>query len=225
MASPQIENGFTRLANELLEALSRTNFSCYQRRVLDAILRKTYGYGKKADRIPLSQIVLLTGIQKGHVSRSMNELIERNVVTSRGTPRKLGINKNYHEWRDSGFRHDSKKGYLTGNGVTPRGNFRVPDGEPQKKYKERNKRGLPDGEPNQLPDWLDLTLWGEFRKHRKAIKATMTDLAEKKLLIRLEKLMQDTGSSQQDIIEQSIMNGWKGLFEVKDHGKRKENIW
>jgi len=96
VASPQTENGYTKIANELLEALARTNFSPYQRRVLDVIMRKTYGYGKKADKVPGSQIAEMTGIYKSNVSRALKELRGRNIVIS--TDNKLRINKDYSQW-------------------------------------------------------------------------------------------------------------------------------
>ena len=97
MASPQCEDGFTQIANELLDALIRTNFSGYQRRVLDAIIRKTYGFHKKEDYVSHSQIVNMTGIKMPHVSRALKELRQRQIVTNRGN--KIGINKDYSQWQ------------------------------------------------------------------------------------------------------------------------------
>ena len=42
-ASPQCENGYTRLANEIIEALMKSNLSAYQSRILWAVWRETYG--------------------------------------------------------------------------------------------------------------------------------------------------------------------------------------
>lgn len=97
-ASPQVENGFTRIANEIAEALMRTNMSGYQGRVLWAILRETYGFQKKEDWISNSQLVEMTGLRKQHVSRTMKELLERHIVTKSGY--KVGFNKDYTQWRE-----------------------------------------------------------------------------------------------------------------------------
>jgi phage replication O-like protein O len=97
MASPQLENGYTRIANELLDALMRTNFSAYQSRVLWVILRKTYGFNKKEDWISTSQIVEATGLDKGNVCRARRELIERRVVIKSGN--RTAFNKHYTMWR------------------------------------------------------------------------------------------------------------------------------
>ena len=44
MASPQLEDGFTRVANELLEALAKLKLCAYETKVLIFIIRKTYGW-------------------------------------------------------------------------------------------------------------------------------------------------------------------------------------
>lgn len=56
----------------------------------------------------------------------------------------------------------------------------------------------------------------EFIKFRKSIKATMTTLALKKNLDNLNELASDD-SLKIKIIDQSIMNGWKGLFPLRNN--------
>ncbi|MGB4239468.1 MAG: replication protein, partial [Candidatus Hydrothermia bacterium] len=58
MASPQVENGYTMLSNELLDNFIKvTRFlSPYEIAVWLAILRKTYGYKKKEDWISRKQL-------------------------------------------------------------------------------------------------------------------------------------------------------------------------
>ena len=55
MANPQAENGYTPIANEIVEALYRVNLSAYESRVLWYLCRKIYGWSKKTDWIALSQ--------------------------------------------------------------------------------------------------------------------------------------------------------------------------
>ena len=127
MASPQCEDGFTKIANELFDALIRTNFSGYQRRVLDAIIRKTYGFNKKADHIAYSQIIEMTGIKMPHVSRALKELRLRRIVTKGGN--KIGINKDYSQWQQLpkgvSSHHKLPKGVTT---VTKGGKKKLPKG-------------------------------------------------------------------------------------------------
>ena len=55
----------------------------------------------------------------------------------------------------------------------------------------------------------------EFIKHRKSIKANMTTLALKKLLNKLDTLA-SSDNEKISILENSIVNGWKGIFPLKD---------
>jgi phage replication O-like protein O len=99
-ASPQLENGYTRLANELLDALLLAGLTARQWAVVMAVIRKTYGFNKKSDEIGLSQLTLITGIDKAHVSRAVRELESLCVLTREiGTHgHRLGLNKNHKQW-------------------------------------------------------------------------------------------------------------------------------
>lgn len=98
--SPALEDGFTQIANELLEVMCRAGFSARQWAVVMAVVRKTYGYGKKADDISLGQIADMTGIAKPNVSRAVTELVAAKVLLrSAGTfGYRLGVNKRYRQW-------------------------------------------------------------------------------------------------------------------------------
>lgn len=90
------EVNFTKIPNDILEALTRINLSAYQSRIMLVICQKTFGYQKESDRIPISQFVKWTGIKKGHVCRTLKELKLRNIVTQPGN--KLPINPVVIEW-------------------------------------------------------------------------------------------------------------------------------
>jgi len=98
MASPQIENGFTRIANELAEALSRINLSAYESRVIWFLVRNTYGRGgKKNDQIALSQIAEATSLDRGNAGRALRSLKDRGIVVIEAE--RIGIQKDYEQWR------------------------------------------------------------------------------------------------------------------------------
>lgn len=94
--SPQIDNGFIKIANELFEAFYCCKLTEYERVIILAIWRKTYGFNKKEDVISLSQLEKQTGIPKSHVCRTIGQLRDKKIITSTGG--KLGINKRYYEW-------------------------------------------------------------------------------------------------------------------------------
>jgi len=97
---PQKENGYTAISNEIMDALCRTRVAGEQRQVFDCILRKTYGWNKKEDRISLSQFMDMTGISKSHIIRAIKGLIDKNMIAKKGND--LGITyciqKKYHLW-------------------------------------------------------------------------------------------------------------------------------
>ena len=97
MANPQLENGHTRIANELLEQLMKRHLSPNQWRVLLCIIRKTYGFQKKVDYIANFQIVEATGLHKAVVSRCMKELHQAGLITRQG--KYIGFQKNWEEWQ------------------------------------------------------------------------------------------------------------------------------
>ena len=102
MANPQMEKGYTRIANELLEAICRLDISGNEMRILLYIIRKTYGFNRTYAEISLSDISEALGIKKGNVSRGIKKLREANIVDHRPnkgtTPQTVSINKNYDEW-------------------------------------------------------------------------------------------------------------------------------
>lgn len=98
--SPQLEDGFIRIANELLEAILAFGFTYREVLVLLTIIRKTYGFGKKTDDISASQIGDMCKIARPHVTSTLNALAQRNVISKRigkfGSI--IGIQKNHRLW-------------------------------------------------------------------------------------------------------------------------------
>ena len=101
MASPQIEKGFTRIANEILERLVNTPLLGSEFQVLLCIIRKTYGYQNKVDIISLSQFQKATGLSRPTVVKTLKNLVTRKMVVKIYLPHdriSFSFNKNYDEW-------------------------------------------------------------------------------------------------------------------------------
>lgn len=101
MANPQLEDGYVRVATEVWEALCRIRIPGEARQVLDVIIRKTWGWNKKEDRISLSQFVEATGLKKDKIIRARGKLVSMNIVSFKGNGNgaTYRINKNYHSWQ------------------------------------------------------------------------------------------------------------------------------
>lgn len=135
MASPQTENGHLDIANEIAEALARTYLNVTESRVLWVILRKTYGWKKKTDRISYSQFEEMTGVNRRHISDALGSLIRRKIVTRIGNDYRLeyGIQKDYELWESLPIEATNKTKHLqslpieaTGAIITHRGNTPLP---------------------------------------------------------------------------------------------------
>lgn len=99
--NPQKENGYTPIANELMDVLCTVNFTAYEWRVLMFILRKTYGWRKSSDVIALSQFEDGVGIPRKHICRTINLLVRRKVIDKTKLSKSQTayyFNKKYHSW-------------------------------------------------------------------------------------------------------------------------------
>ena len=97
MAKPQLENGHTQIANELLEQLAKLYLSPNQWQVLLFIIRKTYGFKKKVDHIANSQIGQGTGLSKAVISRSLKKLQARDIIIRQ--KKTIGMQKDWEKWK------------------------------------------------------------------------------------------------------------------------------
>ena len=77
---PQLENGYTKIANEIFDNLSKIRIPGESGQVLAVIFRKTYGFHKKKDRISLSQFCVGTGLKKPNVCRAINKLLSMQLI-------------------------------------------------------------------------------------------------------------------------------------------------
>jgi phage replication O-like protein O len=107
MASPQIENGYTRVSNELLEAIVRTKMNGTQYAIVLAVIRATYGFHKKSRELGLAFFEVATGRNKRKIGIEIAKLIKRNILIVEkefwlGHSRALKLNKDYESWLNTG---------------------------------------------------------------------------------------------------------------------------
>lgn len=79
----------------------------------------------------------------------------------------------------------------------------------------RDAREAEDGSNGDLIFSVPPDVWKSFREHRDKLKAPMTKRAESLMLRKLER-MWGQGHDPTEVIEQSIMRGWRDVFELKD---------
>ncbi len=121
MASPQLENGYLRIANELAEAFARVNLSAYEWRALWVVIRKTYGWRKKTDRISYRQFAKCADIDLRNAFRAVQSLVGRNILTQQKDSNtfEYGLQKDYSQWEESATSPEKKSASLPENVVSP----------------------------------------------------------------------------------------------------------
>ncbi len=85
----------------------------------------------------------------------------------------------------------------------------------QKPYRDKKKLNLTP----TLPDWLNKETWDAFLEMRKGKKATPTPHAIVLLINELEKFKL-AGDDPNEVLNRSIMNGWKGVFPLNKQEAR-----
>jgi phage replication O-like protein O len=105
---PQLENGYTRIANELLDAIAAIRIPGEAMQVFLVVMRKTYGFQKKSDTIALTQFSDATGLNKQAVCRAVKKLEQMNIIVikkdnvikkDKRLASEYTINKAFENWR------------------------------------------------------------------------------------------------------------------------------
>lgn len=74
----------------------------------------------------------------------------------------------------------------------------------------------------QLPDEIPQEEWAAFEEMRKRLKKPLTDHA-RKIAIKTLRQLADEGHPPGKVLNQSIFNGWQGLFPIKGAGNGNGN--
>lgn len=216
MANPQCENGYTKLANEIIEALYQRPLSGHEFRMLFLIIRKTYGFNKTEDNVSLSQMMKALSLSKTRCSQVINKLQLQKIVTVteniNGIGKKYKLNKNYEHWTTV---HECVNGYRKMKSTVT-----LLRNEPLQKTvstKETiTKETITKEKVNDfyLPEVIKKETWEAYLEMRKTIKKPATKHAQNLIIKKLLKMEDDPNL----ILEQSIENSYQGVFPLKTGG-------
>jgi len=106
MANVQCENGYTKIANELLEALLKYKFPSntdgVPLKLCLFVIRKTYGYGKTQDKISLTQFEKGVNSTRPTICHWLDYLVKALLLVKEVKPVNntvlYSINKDYDQW-------------------------------------------------------------------------------------------------------------------------------
>jgi len=106
MASPQKENGFTPIANEILDRLASFPFpnkTGVPIALILFVIRKTWGYQKKTDVISLTQFEKGIGSNRPTVVHWLKYLVKANILVKGRELTRIGVeygfNKDWEQWK------------------------------------------------------------------------------------------------------------------------------
>ncbi|HDW8363575.1 TPA: replication protein [Escherichia coli] len=222
-----IDDGYTRLANELLEAIASADLTARQLKVMLAYVRKTYGFNKKTDRIADEQIAQLTGLSRQNVNKAKKELISMNCLFMDGN--QIGVNSEVSAWQFSKCLQVSNfVSKLETKNVSKLETLNVSKLETHKRHSLKTKENInkPPISPKkvsqkfdpletELPDWLSAETWLSWVTYRKEIGKSIKSKQSITQAINVLSRSLEKGYTPEEIINQSIASGWQGIFEPK----------
>jgi phage replication O-like protein O len=101
MANPQLENGYTKICNELLSAIyERVNNGDWCKIILFT-MRITYGFNRKLVKSNYKSYATAVRIAKDRIELLLSELYLRKILRFEQLSKDffwIGLNKNYEEW-------------------------------------------------------------------------------------------------------------------------------
>ena len=199
MANPQLENGHLRIANEVWEHLMGAGLNGTQWAIVAVIIRKTWGFRKKAAPISLTEFTDLTGHGKRNITRGLSMLILMNIIQQSSKPNfhssaQWAINKDWESWEGV----KPAAGGQIGSSSPNRPPTVVQTGHPQgvkqatikrqvkNKVKDKGNARTNSAELKIIKAWnrhKHLPRCRDIKSNREAVAARLKSHGEKKLLI------------------------------------------
>ncbi|WP_181397887.1 replication protein [Cronobacter sakazakii] len=233
-----LDDGYARLSNMLLAEYAGADLTKRQFKVLLAILRKTYGWNKPMDRVTDAQIAEIAKLPVKRCNEAKLELVRMGVIKQQGGM--FGPNPNVYEWNIS-----QNEGISPKTGDIPQTEGKSPKTGNKKSLKMRESNPSKQGNTKDtiqntknntpltpqggkarfnpldvdLPDWLDPAVWREWVQYRAENKKPIKSMLTVTKAIKLLSQFRDSGDNPAQVINQSIANGWQGLFRIKATGR------
>lgn len=157
MVNPQKENGYTAIANEILDELVKAGLLGAEYAICLFIMRKTYGFQKKLDRISLTQFEEFTNLSRPTVVHTLKNLVLRNIVVK--TPLlEYGINKYHDKWVVKTPKLVKWKGQYGKDALTKNGKDALTHKRKKEIYTKETMGEAPKNEVNELIDFFRVTV-------------------------------------------------------------------
>ena len=102
-ASPQLENGYLRIAHEVWAQLMQAGLSGPELSLIMAVIRQTWGWKRKKAEISIAELRQMTSQPKSTTTRVLRVLVLRKILIiskggGRGVRSEWAFNKNWKAW-------------------------------------------------------------------------------------------------------------------------------
>jgi phage replication O-like protein O len=227
--TPQIEDGYTKIANELLDAMCAYFPGGGEGQILLCVIRKTYGWGKKADAISIGQFQEATGLSRRTVIYALQNLEAKNMISvayDKTGVKIISFQKNYSKWIVQNLAPQvaqNRARAISNKGAKP-----CTSAKPCKKGVQNHENDVQSFAPTKETKTTKETItkksigllplcraWKAFVEMRKKIKKPMTEYAMELRVGDLRKLV-DQGEDPVKVLDQSTGSDWQDLYPVKD---------
>lgn len=96
----QLENGYTRIANKILEDIAKAKLTATQYELLYIIWRYTYGFSRKEHNLSISFLSNAIDRDRRQIQRALRDLENRNIIRqiTGHNKRLIAFNKNSMDW-------------------------------------------------------------------------------------------------------------------------------
>lgn len=99
VSEPRLLDGYCKVVNALAEGLASHPLTSIQQRVVWAVIRMTYGWGKAKDTVACSQLAEVSGLTRQQCNTALSQLIAYGVVIRQGGSRSpIKVNTKTAEW-------------------------------------------------------------------------------------------------------------------------------
>lgn len=98
MASPQLERGYTKIANEILENVAKLPLTAREYKILLVLFRFSYGYKKKYAKLSLRFLEEATKIESSNICKVLNKMQKKKIITRYQKDSVVVFNKDYEQW-------------------------------------------------------------------------------------------------------------------------------
>lgn len=114
MENLQLENGFMRIANEIVDELFKLPLNSTDQKVIWCVLRYTFGFNRKSHRLSASFIAQWSNCDLRSVKRALRKLQENKIIIcmnseKKGVTAELMFNKNVRQWLITSDKNDTRE--------------------------------------------------------------------------------------------------------------------